>query len=107
MRGSFSFLTAIGFFLLLQFFDNFVQFVEARGPELAVPFDPCRLFLQPARAQPAGPHTPDLLGGDEPACSRTLTCSFMPVRVMGNFSARSRGIEVWFGNERMFPAKFR
>ncbi len=28
--------------------------------------DPCRLFLQPARAELAGPHAPDLLRGDEP-----------------------------------------
>src|SRR5262249_36900710 len=35
-------------------------------PELAVALDPCRLFLQSARAELAGPHAPDLLRGDEP-----------------------------------------
>src|SRR4029077_14937006 len=34
--------------------------------ELAVPLDPCRLFLQSARAELAGPHASDLLRGDEP-----------------------------------------
>ena len=27
--------------------------------------DPCRLFLESARAEPASPHAPDLLGSDE------------------------------------------
>src|SRR5262245_33356911 len=36
---------------LFQFLDNLVQLVEARGPELAVPLDPCRLFFQPAPAE--------------------------------------------------------
>src|SRR5258708_26692401 len=49
-----------------QFLDNLVQLVEARVPELAVPLHPCRLFLQPAQAELAGPHAPDLLRGDEP-----------------------------------------
>ena len=31
-----------------------------------VPLDPCRLFFQPARAELAGPHAPNLLRGDEP-----------------------------------------
>src|SRR6185436_12880329 len=34
--------------------------------ELAVPLEPCRLFLQSARAELAGSHAPDLLRGDEP-----------------------------------------
>src|SRR5213076_1853948 len=49
-----------------QFLDNLVQLVEAFVPALAVPLEPRRLFLQSARAQPAIPHTPDLLRGDEP-----------------------------------------
>ena len=36
------------------------------GPALAVPLDPCRLFVQPAQAELAGPHAPDLRRGDEP-----------------------------------------
>src|SRR5215469_1172570 len=63
---SLSVLASIALLLLLQFLDNLVQRVEARGPELAVSLDPCRLFLQPARAELAGPHAPDLLRGDEP-----------------------------------------
>src|SRR6185295_2568385 len=35
-------------------------------PELAVPLEPGRLFLQTARAKLAGPYTPDLLRGHEP-----------------------------------------
>src|SRR5262245_39144984 len=31
-----------------------------------MPLEPCRLFLQSALAEPAGPHAPDLLRGDEP-----------------------------------------
>src|SRR5882672_6746346 len=64
--GSLSLLASIDRLLLFQFFNNLVQLVEAGVPELAVPLDPCRLFLQSARAELAGPHTSDLLGGDEP-----------------------------------------
>src|SRR5215813_15566862 len=64
--GSLSLLASIGFLLPFQFFDNLVQLVEACVPELAVPLEPCRLFLQSARAELAGPHAPDLLRGDEP-----------------------------------------
>src|ERR1700727_3029005 len=63
--GSLSFLASIDLLLLFQFFDNRVQRVEACGPKFAVPLDPCRLFLQPAQAQPAGPHAPDLLSRDQ------------------------------------------
>src|SRR5579862_3198655 len=59
-------LTSIALLPLLQFLNNLVQRVEARDQELAVSLQPCRLFLQPARAEPAGPHAPDLLRGDEP-----------------------------------------
>src|SRR5215467_10581361 len=64
--GSLSLLASIDLLLPFQFLDNLVQLVEACVPKLAVPLDPCRLFLQSARAELAGPHAPDLLRGDEP-----------------------------------------
>src|SRR5450755_1577352 len=64
--GSLSLLASIDLLLPSQFLDNLVQLVEACVPELAVPLDPCRLFLQSAQAELAGPHAPDLLRGDEP-----------------------------------------
>src|SRR4249919_3875592 len=64
--GSLSLLASIDLLLPFQFFDNFVQLFEACIPELAVPLDPCRLFLQSVQAELAGPHAPDLLRGDEP-----------------------------------------
>src|SRR5580765_5204119 len=64
--GSLSFLASIDLLLPFQFFDNLVQLLEACVPELAVPLDPCRLFIQSAQAEPAGPHAPDLLRGRAP-----------------------------------------
>src|SRR4029450_7427118 len=64
--GSLSLLASIDLLLPFQFLDNFVQLVELCVPELAVPLDPCRLFIQSAHAELAGPHAPDLLRGDEP-----------------------------------------
>src|SRR5271156_2581043 len=64
--ASLSLLASIDLLLPFQFLDNLVQLVEACVPELAVPLDPCRLFLQSAQAELAGPHAPDLLRGDEP-----------------------------------------
>src|SRR5262249_54109906 len=64
--ASLSLLASIGVLPSFQFLDNLVQFVEACVPELAVLLEPCRLFLQSARAQLAGPHAPDLLRRDEP-----------------------------------------
>src|SRR5215470_7521274 len=64
--GSLSLIASIDFLLPFQFLDNLVQLVEACVPELAIPLDPGRLFLQSARADLAGPHAPDLLRGDEP-----------------------------------------
>src|SRR5215831_12033769 len=64
--ASLSFLATIDLLLPFQFLDNPVQLVEACVPELAIPLDPGRLFLQSARADLAGPHAPDLLRGDEP-----------------------------------------
>src|SRR5215207_659356 len=63
--GSLSLLASIDLLLPFQFLDDLVQLVEACVPELAVPLDPGRLFLQSARAELAGPHAPDLLRGDE------------------------------------------
>src|SRR6185503_1530809 len=63
---SLSSFVAIDLFLLFQFLDNLVQRVEARGPELAVPLDPCCLFREAAQAQLACPHASDLLRDNEP-----------------------------------------
>src|SRR3984885_3939248 len=57
---------SIELLLAFQFLNNLVQLVEACRPQLAVPLDPCRLFLQPAQAELAGPHAPHLLCRDEP-----------------------------------------
>src|SRR6476469_6072709 len=54
--GSLPLLASIDLLLPFQFLDNLVQLVEARVPELAVPLEPCRLFLESARAELAGPH---------------------------------------------------
>src|SRR5215470_6707313 len=64
--GSLSLLASIDLLLPFQFLDNLVQLVEACVPELVVPLDPGRLFLQSAPAELAGPHAPHLLRGDEP-----------------------------------------
>lgn len=64
--ASLSLFTSICVLLPFQLIDNNVQLVEARGPELAIPLDPCRLFLQSAQPELAGPHAPSLLGADEP-----------------------------------------
>src|SRR6218665_142434 len=61
-----SLFASIALFLLFEFFDNLVQFVEARVPELAVSLDPSHLFLQSAHAESAGAHAPDFLRRDEP-----------------------------------------
>src|SRR6185295_1904158 len=64
--ASLSLLASIALLLSFQFLDHLVQLVEAFVPELAVPLEPFRLFLQSARAELAGPHAPELLRGDEP-----------------------------------------
>src|SRR6476469_245318 len=64
--GSLPLFASIDLFLPFQFLDHLVQLVEACVPELAVRLEPCRLFLQPAQAELAGSHAPDLLRGDEP-----------------------------------------
>src|SRR6478672_8378833 len=63
--GSLSLVASINLLLPFQFLDNLVQLVEPCIPELAVPLDPCRLFIQSALAELAGPHAADLLRGDE------------------------------------------
>src|SRR6185295_13814600 len=63
--GSLSFLASIDLLLPFQFLDDLVQLVEACVPELSVALDPCRLVLQPARSQFAGPHATDLLRAHE------------------------------------------
>ena len=63
--GSLSLLASIDLLLPFQFLDDLVQRVEACVPELAVPRDPRRLILQPARPQLAGPYATDLLRAHE------------------------------------------
>src|SRR4051812_17117675 len=65
MRGSLGLVAAMGLLLLFQFFDDRVELVEARAPELAVAFDPGGDFFQLPRAELAGAHAADLLGDDE------------------------------------------
>src|SRR3954463_14782914 len=62
--GSLS-LSSIETLLSFQLLNDRVQPVEASLPELAIFLDPCRLFLQSAQTEPAGPHATHLLGGDE------------------------------------------
>src|SRR4051812_42342130 len=58
-------LATIDLLLESQFFDDVVQCAESRVPQLLIPLDPRRHFLEAARADPACAHAPDLLGGDE------------------------------------------
>src|SRR6476619_6758306 len=66
--GSLPILASIDLLLLLPFqlLDHLVQLIETCVPELAIPLDPGRLFLQSAQAELAGPYAPHLLRGDEP-----------------------------------------
>src|SRR5208283_3306333 len=64
--ASLSLLVSIDLLLPFQVLDKLVQLIEACVPELAVPLNPCRLFLQAAQAELAGPHAPDLLRRYEP-----------------------------------------
>src|SRR5262249_52012200 len=90
---SLSLRASIDLLLPFQFLDNLVQFIEARGPELAVPLDPCRLLLQSARAEFAGPHAPDLLRGDEPGVFQDTDVLFHAreghVELLGKLGDRS------------------
>src|SRR5262245_18011448 len=52
--------------LLLEFFNDLVQFIEANLPPLPVDFEPSDLVGQAVRAESAGSHAPDLFRGDEP-----------------------------------------
>src|SRR5262245_34369628 len=48
------------------FGDQLLQCLESFVPEATLRLDPGGLVLEPPRAEPAGPHAPDLLGRDEP-----------------------------------------
>src|SRR5690348_14570332 len=93
--ASLSLLASIDLLLSFQFVDNLVQLVEACVPELAVPLEPRRLFLQSARAERAGPHAPDLLGGDEPGILQDadvlLHARESHVKLLGQVRDRSVG----------------
>src|SRR5690349_7993526 len=52
--GLLSLFASIGLLLAFQFFDDLVQRLEARVPELPEPLHPGGLLLEPARADPAG-----------------------------------------------------
>src|SRR5690606_13179792 len=51
----------------LHLSDHTIKLVEARLPEPAIPLDPLHLVLEPPRAEPTGPHPPDLLRRHEPS----------------------------------------
>ena len=65
-----------------------LQRVEPRFEQLALGLDPFGLALEAACLQPAGPHPPTFLRGDQPRPLEHATCFFMPVSVMWNLSAR-------------------
>src|SRR6185436_13931199 len=52
--------------LPLLFLDNLGQLAEPSAPQPPVPVEPCRLFVEPARPEPARAHPSELLRGDEP-----------------------------------------
>src|SRR5436309_4071108 len=91
--ASLSLLASIDLLLPFQFLDNLVQLVEACVPELAIPLDPGRLFLQSARADLAGSHAPDLLRHDEPRLPQATDVLLHPgeghVRLHGKVRDRS------------------
>src|SRR4051812_48200770 len=64
--GSVSLVVGIDLLLPFQFLDDLVQRNEAGVPELAVPLDPCRLLVEVARTEGAGPNAPDLRRRHEP-----------------------------------------
>src|SRR5262245_50339146 len=94
-RGSLSLLASIGLLLPFQLLDDPLQLVEASVPALAIPLDPCRLFLQPVLAERAGPHAPDLLRGDEPRLLQDADVLLHPrqghVELLGEVRDRSVG----------------
>src|SRR5215813_8439703 len=57
---------SIQLLLPFQFLDDLVQLAEPGVPELAIPFDPRRYFLESARADPAGAYAADFLRDDKP-----------------------------------------
>src|SRR5580765_1113512 len=100
--GSLSLLASIDVLLPFQFLDNLVQLVEPCIPELAVPLDPCRLFIQSAQAEPAGPHAPDLRRDDEPRLLQDadvlLHARQGHVEFLGKFRDRSVGTPEFLQN---------
>src|SRR3569623_173569 len=56
---------SIGLFLLLELFNDFVQFREACRPHVAVAFDPDRFLFEATATEAAGANSPDLLGDDQ------------------------------------------
>src|SRR6185436_15616045 len=64
--GSLSLLASIELLLGFELFDDLVQLVETGGPELSVGLEPGGLRFQPMRAERAGAHPSDLLGGHQP-----------------------------------------
>src|SRR4026207_2279325 len=72
--SSLSCVASIDVLLPFQFLDNPVQLVQACVPAPTVPLEPCRLFLQSARAELARPHAPDLLGRDATGTTPDAHC---------------------------------
>src|SRR5215475_7145977 len=66
MTGSLCFLASMPLLLPFQFFDDLVQLAEPRVPELVIPLNPRRHFVQPPRADPAGAYAADFFRDDEP-----------------------------------------
>src|ERR1044071_10259841 len=64
--GMLALLASIELLLPFQFFDDLVQRIEARVPELVITLDPCRHFGKPAQAELAGAYAPDFFRDDEP-----------------------------------------
>src|SRR3569833_3676058 len=58
-------IASMGLFLLLELFNDLVQFFEARRPHLAVALDPGGFLLEAAAAEAAGANPPNLLGGHQ------------------------------------------
>src|SRR5690349_11508954 len=58
--GSLFLLASIVLLFPFQLFDEVVQRIEARLPDLSVPLDPRALVLEPARPELAGAHATDL-----------------------------------------------
>src|ERR1051325_6054451 len=90
------FVVSINHLLPFQFLDTFVPLVDPCVPELAVPIEPGRLFLQTARAKLAGPYAPNLLRGHEPGLLQNadvlLHARERHVELLGQSRDRSVGV---------------